>query len=351
MKTKLLFIILFTSSLVGFTQIVDSNNFDDLDIGIFADGIEPGQGGFLVSGNNGEAPSTTNNIGPLLAQVVASGENGTQGAQITSPDGDKGIFFLYKPITTQWASRESGKNVIQLKFSLFTGAATTSTAPLRATILGTNGTTNFPIISLTFDPTNNVLRGNATINVSGEDGYYSFKLGPSNTDLILPANTWYEVGCSYNTVTGVLSWGTSFNDTEGSFENTDNILPGLEPIELDFLSFPGASNASAVTYLFDDYRVLASELNTLSDNSSDLELEVTNLTLFPNPANNSVTLKTNLSIKEVTVTNTLGQIVLTKKAGFSKTNEFDISDFNAGFYVMSIKSTDGNIQTRKFLKK
>jgi len=354
MKTKLLFIILFTSSLVGFTQIIDSNNFDALDIGIFSDGSGPGQGGFLVSGNNGEAPTTTDNIGAGNAQVVASGENGTQGAQLITPNGDKGIFFLYKPITSEWATRASGNDIIELELSFFTGAATTSTAPFRATIFGTNGTDNFPIVSLTFNPINNELRGNATINVNGEDGYYFFNLGPSNTELILPANTWFDVACSYNPATGLLLWGTSFNETQVFFNNPDNIITGLEPIELDFLSFALDTNTSAATYLFDDYKIFAKNedgLNLLSDNSGDLELEATNLTLFPNPANNSITLKTNLSIKEVTVTNTLGQIVLTKKADFSRTNEFDISGFNAGLYVMSIKSSDGNTQTRKFLKK
>jgi hypothetical protein len=361
MKKTLLFITLLSFSLTSYAQIIDSDDFNSLTIGNFATditGATAGQGGFFILANNGDDPTTTTNADASNLQVVSSGNNGTQGAQLTTPDGDKGVRFLFKPIDTEWTGRTSGNDIVELEFSFFTGAATTSRAPFRATVFGLNAGAAASLVALQFNPVTNELLGLATLTNNGATGFFSFNLGPNNTDLILPANTWFDMGCSYNTVTGELRWKTSFNDTSASFSAAANVITGMVPIEIDFLSFGTAAaagppavpaNAAAADYLFDDYRTKASASDTLL-NLEDVELESTNVRLFPNPANDLITLQSDVFIKEVSIFNSLGQVVLTKTSNFSATNEFDISALKSGIYIMNIKSSGNTIQTHKFIK-
>ena len=351
MKTKLLFSILLTISLTAFSQTLDSENFNSLTIGDFgADltGATPGQGGFSIFGNNGTAPTTTTNSAASNYQVVASGNNSSQGAQITSPDGDGGVRFLFKSIADEWTARTAGNDIVELEFSFFTGS-TTSAAPFRAVVLGDNAGASANAVALQFDPATMELFGLATLNNAGTIGLFSFNLGPANTDLILPANTWFSMGCSYNSATGEIRWKTSYNNTNAFFNNAANVITGIVPTEVDFLSFGVAANTVATNYVIDDYESRATDTDQLLG-VDDLIIESANISLFPNPANSKITLKTDVSIKEVIIFNNLGQVVLTENSNFSETNEFDISNLKSGFYIMNIKSVDGKTQTQRFIK-
>lgn len=361
MKTKLLFTFLLAFSLSGFAQILDSDDFNSLSIGDFATditGATPGQGEFLIFANNGAAPTTTTNAAAANFQVVAAGNNGTQGAQLTTPNGDKGVRFLFKPIDTEWTARTSGNDIIELEFAFYTGSESVSKAPFRASIFGLNGTTGTNLVALQFNPVTGELFGLAGLNNNGTLGLFSFNLGANNSDLILPNDTWFEMGCSYNTITGEVRWKTSFNDTNAFFDNAANVITGMVPTEIDFLSFGTAAsvgppavaaNNAATNYIFDDYQSKASASDTLL-NLEDVQLESTTISLFPNPANDIITLQTNTLINEVSIFNNLGQVVLKKTTNFSDNNEFDISALRSGIYIMNIKSGGNNSQTKKFIK-
>lgn len=349
MKKKLLFSALVTLSLIAFSQTLDSENFNGLTIGNISEdltGASAGQGGFLIFGNNGAGTST--NSATSNYQVVTSGNNSSQGAQITSPDGDTGVRYLFKPIADEWNARTEGNDIVELEFSFFT-ASTTSTALFRAIIIGDNAGAASTAVALQFDPATMELSGLATLAVSGVPGLYGFNLGPSDTDLILPANTWFSLGCSYNNTTGEVRWKTSYNDTDAFFNNAANVISGIVPTEVDFLSFGVTGNTIAANYVLDDYKSRATDADQLLD-VDNVVLESANVTLFPNPANNIITLKIDTSIKDVTVFNGLGQLVLTKSSNLSETNDIDISSLNSGIYVMNINSEDGRITTKKFIK-
>jgi hypothetical protein len=132
----------------------------------------------------------------------------------------------------------------------------------------------------------------------------------------------------------------------------------MVPTEIDFLSFGTAAivgppavpaNATATDYVFDDYQSKASASDTLLS-IGDSELEVTHISLFPNPANDFITLKTDVSIKEVRIYNNLGQLVFSKNSNFSESNEFDISNLKSGLYIMNITSIGNKSQTQRFIK-
>jgi hypothetical protein len=351
MKTKLLFSVLFTLSLTAFSQTLDSENFNSLTIGNFGEdltGAIPGQGGFSIFGNNGADPTTTTNSATSNYQVVASGNSSSQGAQITSPNGDAGIRFLFKSIADEWTGRTSGNDIAELEFDFFTGS-TTSTALFRTFIFGTNASAGTNIVGIQFDPATNELSGLASLISGGTQGFFGFNLGPSDADLILPADTWFTIGCSYNSVTGEIRWKTSFNDTSLVFNNPGNVITGMLPTEINFLTFGTAGNTIATNYTIDNYKSKASATDQLLG-LDDVELVTTNISLVPNPANNVITLTTDTSIKAITVFNNLGQLVLTKRSNFSQTNEIDISNLNSGIYIMNINSENGIKMTKKFIK-
>lgn len=351
MRTKLLSL-LFILPLIGFSQVLDSNNFDGLTIGNFgADitGVTAGQGGFSTFANNGDAPTTTTNAADSNFQVIAAGNNGTQGAQLTSPDGNAGVRFLFKSIETAWGSRTSGNDIVELEFSFFTGGATTGTAPFRALIFGDNAGAGATLAALQFDPATNELSGLATLNNAGTIGLFGFNLGAGNTDLILPANTWVTAGCAYDTVTGELRWKTDFMNVDAVFTNVANVIPGMSPLETNFLSFGNTGNVAAINYVFDDYVSRAADTDQLLS-VDNVQLEASKISLYPNPASDVITLKTDISISNISIANNLGQVVLSKGSNFSQTNEINISNLNPGIYFMSINSDDGKTETRKFVK-
>ena len=76
-----------------------------------------------------------------------------------------------------------------------------------------------------------------------------------------------------------------------------------------------------------------------------------NLVLFPNPATDEITIKTNGNLKGATISisSLLGQ-ELEKFTLNSKVKTLNISNYQSGIYILKVNSQDG-IQSYKFIKK
>ena len=88
------------------------------------------------------------------------------------------------------------------------------------------------------------------------------------------------------------------------------------------------------------------ELSTQENQANELQL-------FPNPADNSITLKlTNQPIERITVFDLQGRIVYLHELE-SSSNRFDIDlgSFNSGLYIVQVESIDGIVSSSKFVKK
>lgn len=346
MKTKLLFIACLCLSIAAYSQILDSQNFDDLTIGNFSedlDGETPGQGGFFIFGNNGNAPTTSNNSAPSNFQVVGTGNNGTQGAQITSPNGDRGSGFLFKSMQSQWAAKDEANGIIETEFSFFTGSST-SLAPFLAVIFGDQGLA----AGFRYNPEDRQLSGLARLNVPNAVGTYNFLLGAGNTALILPENTWIKMGFSYDTVSGLVRWKTD-SGVSIYFDDPAVVVPNQVPSEIDFYNLGVAGNTVAATYVIDDLTIRATAVDDLLS-VDDLAMQSMNVSLFPNPVNDVLTLQTNSSVKKVTIFNTLGQNVFTNNSSFVGENDMDVSNLDTGMYIINITTNDGRTITKKFVK-
>ncbi len=75
------------------------------------------------------------------------------------------------------------------------------------------------------------------------------------------------------------------------------------------------------------------------------------LRLFPNPTTELVTLETAYTGELlVSIANLNGQTLYTQKISGGGTNAFDMKDYPAGTYLMSVRDTDQALQTFKILK-
>ena len=75
------------------------------------------------------------------------------------------------------------------------------------------------------------------------------------------------------------------------------------------------------------------------------------LKLFPNPTTELVTLETAYSGDlQVSIFNGNGQALYAQKISGGGSNTFDLKDYPAGTYLLSVRDADQNIQTFKILK-
>ncbi len=74
------------------------------------------------------------------------------------------------------------------------------------------------------------------------------------------------------------------------------------------------------------------------------------ISISPNPVTNFINLKSELySIINITIYNTLGQAIIIKDNLLSKNVQLDLTDLNAGIYVVNVMTTHG-VQKKKLLK-
>jgi hypothetical protein len=115
-KTLLIGLLALTSSINA--QALLSENFNSLTLGNVTTnttGATAGQAGFYLDSSNGATPTTSTNATAAIAQIVTGGSS-SNGLQLSGPNGDKGGSFLWKNgLTTLWAARTSGNNIIEVE--------------------------------------------------------------------------------------------------------------------------------------------------------------------------------------------------------------------------------------------
>ena len=214
MKKLLLSLLIASTSFVG-AQVLQSDDFNGLtlgDVGTDLTGATVGQGDYFTVSSNGAVPTTGTNSGTTNFQVVTTGFETSQGMKITSSNGNKGSRFLWKDgLLDAWDLRDSGNEIIEVEYDLFTGPVTTSTAQVGARLYGTDDSVT-PAVARTlngfvFTKNTRVLQGVCYLNNAGTYGTYLVTLVTGG--LILDADTWYRIGFAYDTTTGETIWKAS----------------------------------------------------------------------------------------------------------------------------------------------
>lgn len=351
MKKLLLSLLITSTSFVG-AQVLQSEDFNGLtlgDVGTDLTGVTAGQGDFFTLSSNGAVPTTGTNSGTTNFQVVTTGNESTQGMKITSSNGNKGSRFMWKDgLLDAWDARTEGNEIIQVEYDLFTGPTTTSTAQVGARLYGTDDSVT-PAVARTlngfvYTMNTRVLSGVSYLNNGGTYGTYLITLVTGG--LILDANTWYRIGFAYDTTTGETIWKAS---TAYTGLPEANWAGPFVPDELDFISSVPTTNTVASDFIFDNYNVTATDVESLL--GVNQVTEKVNFTVSPNPATSMVSVNSsvNASINAVEMFDLNGRMVKSVKVDNLSNINVNIADLASGVYLMKITSETG-ITTKKIIK-
>jgi hypothetical protein len=119
-----------------------------------------------------------------------------------------------------------------------------------------------------------------------------------------------------------------------------NSRDGEPSIHLDVLNFYGMGEFNGVEnshYYIDDYKVMIvtglTAVPALADNPE--------ITVFPNPAKEVLTVNAGSELKQLTLTDLSGQLVLEKALSGNET-QLSLAEFPAGIYLVTVKSETGS---------
>ncbi len=363
---KILLTLALATSTIAFSQTLQSENFNTLTIGnVGTDflGTAAGQGGFLTSASNGTAPTTSNNAAVTNFQIIAAGNNNTKGLQFISPNGDKGSRVMAKAgLDVAWTGRTAGNDIIELEYDFFTGPITDSRTQIGMRILGTElvGTTptTRTVSGFVYTTNTRVLQGVAYILNGASYGTFLINLGA--TPVVLEANTWYTIGCSYNVTTGEATWRTDSNSLPSAMAAA-NWVPGISPIQVNIQQVVVGANATATppvpanvatsTISFDNYIVRAVATSNLLGNTDIAPLSSEAISIYPNPTTDVLNIKSTGSetINAIQITDLNGRQIFTKTFSNVSDAQINVNDLASGMYLINITSGDKSI-TKKFLK-
>lgn len=71
----------------------------------------------------------------------------------------------------------------------------------------------------------------------------------------------------------------------------------------------------------------------------------TNLTLYPNPATDRITIDCSERINELSIYNLVGELVFQRQLNNNK-NEIDVSNLSKGVYIIRVLSASGTMQQK-----
>jgi Secretion system C-terminal sorting domain len=355
---KIAFFGIFIYSAVVFSQEIISENFNSLPIGNLGTDITGAipSNGFITTSNNGATPTTGTNAGNSNFQIVAYDSNHLNVFQLEGTNGDKGSRNLwFENFPSLWSLRDSGKNIIEVEFDLFTGTA--------------GGTSENTKAFYVFDETyTKILSGflfnTKTLALSGVSYFapgapipsanYIFFLGQEQ-DLILPENTWVRLGFSFNKDTAQTRWkGPGFNKEDSG----SSPMIGINPERLLIASrsgsvaatstSPAIINTTSAIGLFDNVKVKASSSDTLLSINSVSNLDQ-HLQMFPNPIIDDLTILNDTEINFIEIYNSIGQKIINQPV-FSDSVIIDLSNVKKGTYIIKVISKH-EVKTSKIIKR
>ncbi len=349
MKKTLLTLAAFSFVAFASAQGIITQNFNGLtvgNIGTDMTGVTAGQGGFFTQTSNGAAPTTGTNAGNDNFQIIAGDAAHGNVLQITGSNGNKGNRFMFgEELDTFWEAREATNDIIEVNWSFYSGAATTSKNTMRAYLYDTTG--DQVLAGISVEMNTKILTPIAYYDGSGGLANYGFTIG--GAPIVLAADTWYTFGMSFNNANGEVI----FRSTDGILEATiDGAGTGSNPLEFNFISTAGGvaatPNTAATVGLFDNLVIRTSSEDTLLG-VADNVAQTTAISVYPNPASDVVNIA-GAEINKVTFADINGRTVKSLNVNSTQAT-ISISDLSSGVYMMTVETADGATTTKKLLKK
>ena len=142
---------------------------------------------------------------------------------------------------------------------------------------------------------------------------------------------WQVITIDLATVKGV-QWGSGLYTTVGDLQFLPRNTSGSNKMFGD-----GALSISSIMFTASGTPLSVDEV---------ISKAATSISLYPNPAQDKVTISAQNSIEKVEVFSMLGKIVLT-----STLSTLDISNLAAGMYIAKVYQEGGGVSTKRFVKK
>jgi len=333
-------------------QVLESENFDGLTVGNVTEdltGVTPGQGDYLsYVGVNGDESDF---------QIIPEGQSGN-GLEISGGDLPGGTTqatdnrrFLWKTgLNDAWLDREDGNNLITVEY-YFNSAVVNGSTSLHRTELYAAGGGGETMGGFEFNAATGRLSGLIYYEQNGQDGTYNINFATGG--YILPEeyqNTWIRLGFAINPATGTVIWASpdilEENPQTGdlvAFQRSfvSSVAADLEPLEFDFVVFPGAANNTSSSAMYDGVTISAA-----SDLSEWLSVKPvvasSTFAVYPNPTSNVVNVNSNNAlVNAVNFTDLNGRVVKSAKFNGVTDAQVNISDLASGVYMMNISSDKG----------
>lgn len=332
MKRTVFFIAALVAASVN-AQVLEQDNFDSYTIGnVTPDVTKEGQGGMSVY--NGTVADYQ------IVSVDAAHGNSLQvsgGAGAALAD----IRYVYKygVVGDNWASRTAGNNIITGQIDLYTGRVA-GLHRFGSIIYDAAGA---GIVGITYNTQTKTVNGVARLasQSSGAAGTYAITGLTAKT---YPENTWIKLGYSYDTVNGVITYtidGVSSTLAVSGYDIVKGMTPDEHDIYMPYLSGNTATYIAAA----DNVSIRASNTAILATQTVGATA-VSELSIYPNPATDMITINSISKVNQVDVFDTAGKKVNVKLDA----NTVNVSSLPKGAYVMKI-TTAGSTEVKKFIKK
>ncbi|WP_310557543.1 T9SS type A sorting domain-containing protein [Flavobacterium sp.] len=151
-----------------------------------------------------------------------------------------------------------------------------------------------------------------------------------------------------------ISNGDQYYSMTGSGLHQWNLMSTLRSISISNNHLNNLISTNRYSGIIDDIRLYkttltATEVLSLYNEASALSRNdfnsFSNFSIYPNPANGIVNVKSEESIENIEILSLEG-----RKVKYSLKDNIDISDLSNGMYILQIKTNDGKLGTKKIIK-
>lgn len=338
MKKVLLLGLSISAVFTTYAQVLESDNFNSYNLGNVSTSMTTaGQGGWnLYNGAISDYQIVAGDATHSNYLAVTCGSDGTSASS----------RYVYKTgLAALWTNRATGNNFIKGTVEVYTGTSTNKHLSGVTVFSSTDG-----IVGIGYNSQTKTINGRAYLNITADptqNGFYNITGLTTNT---YPANTWVNLGFTYNKTSGAITY--FINGVSQTLSVTGaTMASGFDPAESDVYSSPtktsatDPANSGPTTFGIDNYLLQASNNSTLG--TSDVKKDVSSIiAIGPNPTSEYLNILTELKISKVEIFDMSGRKVNSVLEG----NRINVKNINPGSYIISFETKNGKT-VEKFIKK
>src|SRR5690606_9230767 len=353
MKNILILIPLLFSNLIH-CQVLYEETFDNYTLGNLGtdySGVIPGQGGWLTDIQFFQG--VKNNSFSTIANETGKGKVLAISGPV--PVTAFNMYVTKTGLDNEIDQRTAGNNVIKLEFDFFTGSE-------QPNIKNTGRNYIFLGYVLPITHSNAVVKYRyfPKTGAIGVDHYGNNKpviLNNAQTEPVLPFNTWVTFRVYLDYTNKKVYYETPYFNAVavGDFlanSTSTNLIEDFKPSVFQyFFSVPQDAGPQQMVNKLDNIKITA--LQSVPPNVlSDANFLTEKFNIYPNPANNVVTITNNenMLVKEVAVYDITGKLINTQNYNNETEIQLNVEHLASGTYILHLQTNEGTA-VKKLVRK